>query len=162
MTSDGVDLIHKNDAGSALLRLLKHVTNAGRTYAYKHLDEVGARNREERHFSLARDRFGEQRLASPRRSHQQHTAWNSTSQLLKLLRILQKVDQLLDFFLGFIAARDVGKGRRVVSVVKHASFALAKTESAALAAALHLAHEIDPYAYQQQNRTPGRQHSQQK
>jgi hypothetical protein len=61
----------------------------------------------------------------------------------------------VDFLLGLVAAGDVGKGDGVGRFVHHARAALAEGEGAALAAALHLAHEEDPDADQQQHREPG-------
>jgi hypothetical protein len=49
------------------------------------------------------------------------------------------------------------KGGGVVGLVEHARLALAEAEGAALAAALHLAHEVDPHADQQQHRAPADQ-----
>ncbi len=60
-----------------------------------------------------------------------------------------------DFFLGFLAAGHVGEGDGVVALVEHARTALAERERAAAPAALHLAHEEDPHADQQQHREPG-------
>ena len=67
---------------------------------------------------------------------------------------LQEVDELRDLFLRLVAAGDVGEGDGVVGLVEHARLALAEAERAALAAALHLAHEEDPDADQQQHREP--------
>ena len=50
--ADGVDLVHEDDAGRGLLRLLEEVAHAGRADADEHLDEVGARDREERDAGL--------------------------------------------------------------------------------------------------------------
>jgi hypothetical protein len=46
-------------------------------------------------------------------------------------------------------------GHRVVGLVQDLRLALAERERAAAAAALHLAHEEDPHADQQQHREPG-------
>jgi hypothetical protein len=77
------------------------------------------------------------------------------AQLLELGGIAQEIDQFGDFFLGFVAAGDVGEGDGVGRLVEHARARLAEGEGAALAAALHLAHEEDPDADQQQHREPG-------
>ena len=156
-----VDFIDEDDAGRALLRLLEHVAHPGCTDPDEHLDEVGARDREKRHLGLAGNGLGQQSLAGSRRADQQHPTWDATAELLKLLRILQEVDQLLDLFLGLIAAGDVGKRGGVVGLVEHARLALAKTERSALAAALHLAHEVHPDADQQQHRAPADQQADQ-
>ena len=74
----------------------------------------------------------------------------------------KEVDQLLDLFLGFIAAGDIGEGRGVVGLVEHAGLRLSEAEGAALAAALHLPHEVDPHADQQQHRAPGHKNTHQR
>jgi hypothetical protein len=51
LASHGVDLVDEHDAGRMLLRLLEHVAHARRAHADEHLDEVGARDREERALS---------------------------------------------------------------------------------------------------------------
>ena len=66
VTTDGVDLVDEDDAGRVLLPLLEQVANAARADADEHLDEVGARDGEERHARLAGDRAREQRLAGAR------------------------------------------------------------------------------------------------
>jgi hypothetical protein len=69
--------------------------------------------------------------------------------------IAQEVDHLGDFLLGLVAAGDVGEGDGVRRFIHHARAALAEGEGAALAAALHLAHEENPDADQQQHGEPG-------
>ena len=79
MAPDRVDFIDEDDAGRVLLRLLEHVAHAARADADEHLDEVGARNREERHVGLAGDRARGQGLAGARWADEQHAARNSTA-----------------------------------------------------------------------------------
>ena len=55
MAADGVDFVDKDDAGRVLLGLFEHVAHAGGADADEHLDEVRARNGEERHVGLADD-----------------------------------------------------------------------------------------------------------
>ena len=55
-------------------------------------------------------RLGQQRLAGARRADQQQAARNAAAELLEFLRVLQEVDDFLDFFLGLVAAGDVGEG----------------------------------------------------
>src|SRR2546427_411565 len=103
---------------------------------------------------LARDGAREQRLAGARSAHHQHAARDAAAELLELRRIAQEVDQLGDFLLGLLAARDVGERHGVGRLVEHPRARLAERERAAAAPALHLAHEEDPHADQQQHREP--------
>jgi hypothetical protein len=154
LPADRVDLVDEHDAWRVLLRLLEHVAHARRAHADEHLDEVGARDREERHLRLAGDRLREQRLAGARRADHQHAARNATAELLELRRVAQELDELGDLFLRLVAAGDVGEGHRVVRLVEHPRLALAEAERAAPAPALHLPHEEDPHADQKQHREP--------
>ena len=54
-TADRVDLVDEHDAGRVLLGLLEHVADTACADTHEHLDEVGARDGEERHARLARD-----------------------------------------------------------------------------------------------------------
>ena len=56
---NGVDLVNKNNAGRLLLRLLKHVADAGRAHPHKHLYKIGARYGEKWHFGFTGDRLGQ-------------------------------------------------------------------------------------------------------
>ncbi len=55
MTADCVDFVDEHDAGRVLLGLFEHVANAAGADAHEHLDEVRARDGEERHVGLAGD-----------------------------------------------------------------------------------------------------------
>ncbi len=74
MAPDRVDFVDEDDAGRVLLGLLEHVAHPARADADEHLDEVRARDGEERHVGFARDRPGGQGLAGARRADQQHAA----------------------------------------------------------------------------------------
>ena len=84
-------------------------------------------------------------------------ARNAATELLEFGRIAQELDQFGDVLLGLVAAGDIGKGDVVGRLVHQPRLALAEREGAALAAALHLAHEIDPDADQKQHRPPADQ-----
>ena len=56
MPADRVDLVDEDDAGRVLLGLLEHVAHTTCADTDKHLDEIGAGDREERHVRLAGDR----------------------------------------------------------------------------------------------------------
>src|SRR6185436_19183835 len=154
MAADRVDFVDEDDARRVLLGLLEHVAHAAGADADEHLDEVGTGDREERHLRLAGDRLGEQRFAGARRAHHQHAARDAPAELLELRRVAEEFDQLGHFLLRLVTACDVGERDGVVRLVKHPRLALAEAERAAPAAALHLPHEEDPHADQQQHREP--------
>src|SRR2546430_2397621 len=81
--ADGIDFIDEDDAGRILLGLLEHVAHARRADADEHLDEIGTRNREERHVGFAGDGAGEQGLAGARRADQQHAFRDAAAQPLE-------------------------------------------------------------------------------
>jgi hypothetical protein len=120
LAADRVDLVDEDDAGRVLLGLLEHVAHARGADADEHLDEVGAGNREERHLGLAGDGLGQQRLAGAGGADHQHAARNASAELLELGRIAQELDQFGHFFLGLVAAGDVGEGDGVGRLVEHA------------------------------------------
>src|ERR1700761_2865687 len=62
VATDGVDLVHEDDAGTVLLGLLEQVAHARGADADEHLDEVRPGDREERHAGLAGHRPSQQRL----------------------------------------------------------------------------------------------------
>ena len=95
MAADRVDLVHEDDAGVRLLGLLEQVADARGADADEHLDEVGARDREERHPGLAGDRAREQRLAGAGRPVQQHALRDPRAERLELLRVLEELLDLL-------------------------------------------------------------------
>ena len=75
VTTDGVDLVDEDDAGRVLLALLEEVAHAARADADEHLDEVGARDAEERNARFTGDGAREQRLAGARRAHHAARPW---------------------------------------------------------------------------------------
>ncbi len=153
MPADGVDFVDEHDAGCVLLGLLEHVADAAGADADEHLDEVGARDGEERHVGLAGDGAGQQRLAGARRADQQAALGNLAAQPLELLRVLQEVDDLLELGLGLVDARDVLEGDAAVLLGEQAGARFAKAHGAA-GTALHLAQEEDVDADQHQHGQP--------
>jgi hypothetical protein len=95
VATDGVDLVHEDDAGRVLLRLLEQVAHSGSPDADEHLDEVRAGDREERHPGLARDRPREQRLAGARRPVEEHALRDPSPERLEPLRVLEELLDLV-------------------------------------------------------------------
>ena len=78
---------------------------------------------------------------------------------MESLWVTQEVNNFANLFFRLVAAGHIGKGHCVVVLVHHARFALTEAKGAAFAAALHLAHEINPNANQEQHRSPADQES---
>ena len=141
--ADGIDLIDEDDARGVLLGLLEHVAHARGAHADEHLDEVRARDGEERHLGLAGDGAREQRLAGARRADHQHALGDLAAELLELAGILQEVDDLDDLLLGLIHAGHIGEGHVDLILPEQARPALAEGHGAAAAGrALHLAQQV--------------------
>ena len=157
--ADGVDLVDEDDAGGILLGLLEHVAHARGADADEHLHEVGARDGEERHVRLAGDGARDQRLAGAGGADQQRAARDAAAEPLELLRIAQELDDLLQVGLGLVHARHVLERDTAVTLGQQLGLGFAEAHGAA-AARLHLAHEEDPHADQQQHREPVDQHAQ--
>ena len=151
VAAHGVDLVDEDDAGRALLALLEQVADAAGADADEHLHEVGARNREERNVRLARNRAGQQGLARARRADQQNSLGNPPAQLLKLLRLAEELDNLLQLFLGLLDARDVLEGHFLLLVRQQPGAALAEAERL-VPAGLHLPHHENPEGDDQDER----------
>ena len=154
MTTDRIDLIDKNNAWGLLFRLIKHVANARCANADKHLDKIRSRNREERHFSFAGNRFSKQGFTRTGLSHHEDAARYTSAQLLKATGVTQKLNKLLYVFLGFIDACNVGKRCRNLVLTQQLCLALTKAHWATTttAATLHLTHEEHENRQNKQNR----------
>src|SRR5690606_2017508 len=148
-----VDLVDEDDAGRVLLALLEEVAHAAGADAHEHLDEVGAADGEERNVGLARDGAREQRLAGPRRPHEQDALRDAASELLELLGLAEELDDLLEFVLRLVDAGDVLEGDLLLRAGRQLRLALAERQRL-VAAALHLTHEEDPEPDEEQNRGP--------
>src|SRR3569832_501491 len=159
MTADGVDFIDEDDAGRVLLRLFEHIAHARRAHAHEHLDEIGTRDREERHLGLAGNGFRQQRLTGTRRTHHQYATGDLAAEFLELAGVAQELDQLGHFLLGFFHAGHVGESNLALVLAHHAGPRATKGHGATTtAAALPLPHEENPHGYQQQHGEPGNEH----
>ena len=156
VAADGVDLVDEDDAGRVLLGLLEHVAHAAGADADEHLDEVGARDGEERHVRLAGDGAREQRLAGAGRTDQQHAARNASAEPLEFAGVAQKFDDLLQVELGLVDARDVLESDAAVRLGQKLGRDFAEAERLA-AGALHLPRQENPHADQRDERQPGDQ-----
>ena len=139
VAAHGVDLVHEDDAGRVLLGLVEQVAHARGADADEHLDEVRARDGEERHARLAGDGPGQQGLAGAGRAVEQHALGDAGAELLELLGVLQELLDLVELLDGFVGARHVLE--RDLGRIDAHPFGPALAEAHHLgAAALHAAH----------------------
>ncbi len=157
MTAHGVDLVDEDDAGRLFLGLVKHVANPRRAHTNEHFHKVGAGDGKERHLGLTGDRLGQQGFTRSWLTDHQNTTRNPPTQLLKLARIAEKLNQLLHVFFRFINARNIGKGCCDLIFPEQSRLALAKAHgpATATAAALHLPHEEHKHCDDNQDREAG-------
>ena len=152
--ADRVDLVDEDQAGRVLLALLEHVAHPARADAHEHLDEIGARDREERHVGFARDGASQQGLAGAGRADQQDALRDLAAEALELLGVAQVLDDLLKLLLGFVDAGDVVEGHAALALGQQPCARLAEAHRLA-AARLHLAHHEDPDTDEEQQWEPG-------
>ena len=142
--------------GAFCFGLFEQVANARRAHADEHLDELRAGDREERHASLAGHRLRQQRLAGPRRSHQQHSLGNAATELLIFRRLAEEVDDFLQLQLGFVHARDILKGDlNPAGLVVDLGLILAESQRS-----LHLRDAAHPNSVNQRNERKGKEPNQ--
>ena len=156
VAADGVDLVDEDDARRVLLRLLEHVAHPARADADEHLDEVGARDGEERHIGLAGDGARQQRLAGAGRADQQQAARNAAAEPLEFARVAQELDDLLQIELGLVDAGHIVEGDAAMRLGQKLCARLAEAERFA-AGALHLSRQENPHADQRDEGQPGDQ-----
>ena len=145
VAADGVDLVHEDDAGRVLFGLLEEVADAAGADADEHLDEVRAGDREEGDAGLAGDGAGEQRLAGAGRAVEQDALGDAGAERLEFLRVLEEFLDLLQLLHRLVDPGDVAEGdfRRVDRHPLRFRFAEVHHPRAA---ALHLVHQEDPEA----------------
>ena len=117
-TADCVEFVDEHDARRFFARLFEQLAHAGSTNSDEHLDELGTADVEERHPRFAGYGAREQRLAGSRRAEQQNPFRHPATEALNARRILQELDDLLQFLLRLIGAgdvveRDLGAGLRM-------------------------------------------------
>src|SRR6266404_1995249 len=118
MTPDGINLIDEDETGRVLLALLEQITYPRSADADEHLDEIRTRNREEGNIRLAGNRARQQGLARSRGAHHQNPFGNPAAKLLKLLRLFQELNNLLQFFLGFFDAGNILERHALLLIAK--------------------------------------------
>ena len=115
MAPYGIDLVDEDDAGRVGLPLFKQVPHTRCTHPDEHFHEIRSGHLEEGAPRLTRHSLGQQSLSSSRRPHEEHPLRKPPAQPGKALGVLQKVDDLREFLLGFVGASHILEGdlRRV-------------------------------------------------
>ena len=106
----GVELVDEDERRRHLARLGEEVADAGGADADQRLDEVRAREREERRLGLAGGRLGEQRLAGPRRADEEHALRRPRADRGVFARVGEVVADLAQLGHRFAGAGDVVEG----------------------------------------------------
>ena len=153
VAADGVDFIDEDDAGRAFLALFEEIANSGGADTDEHLDEIGSRDREEGNIGLAGDGPGEQRLAGSRRTHEQHALGDLSAEPLELLRVLEKIDDLLELLLGLRDTGDILEGDLFLFRGEELGLGLAEGHGLG-PAGLHLPEENEPEPDENEERRP--------
>jgi hypothetical protein len=110
VAADGVDLVHEDDAGGVLLRLLEEVAHAAGADADEHLDEVRAGDREEGDAGLTGDGAGQQRLSGARGAVEEHALRDAGAERLELLRVLEELLDLVQLLHRLVDPGDIAEG----------------------------------------------------
>ena len=147
--ADGVDLVDEDDARRLLLGLLEKVADTRGAHADEHLDEVGTRNREERHVGLACDGLRQQGLTRPRRAYEQRPLGDFGTQFLIFVGLLEEIHDLHDLDLGLLQPGHILERDALgVILVEHLRLGLAHVHDAAArtasGTARHRPHDEEP------------------
>ncbi len=76
--------------------------------AHEHFHKIRTAHAEERHAGLSGHGLGQQGFTGSGRAHQQDALGHASAQIFKIGRVLEKIDDLLQFVLGLVAAGNIG------------------------------------------------------
>ena len=156
-----VDLVDEDDGGGLLLGLVKQVPDPAGAYAHVQLHKVGAGDGQEVDSGLSGHRFGDQRLASARRAHQQHALGDAGPQGDELLGVPEKLHDLLELLLLLVRPGHVVEGDLLALVGQGAGAGVAEPAGAGAAAGVGVGlaqvHHIPEGAHHQNDNQVGQQ-----
>src|SRR5690606_815277 len=141
------------DARRILLGLFEHVADTACADADEHFDEVRTGNGEERHIGFASNRTRKQRLTGTGRANEQNAPRNLAAKTLELLRIAQEFDDFLKILLGFVHTGNILESNAAMRFRQKLGLRLTEAHRTARTT-LHLAHEENPHAEDQDHRQP--------
>src|SRR4029079_7684625 len=107
LAADGVDLVDEDDRRRTLLRGIEQIANAASADADEHLNELGAGDGIEGDARFAGDAAGQERLARPGGTIEEHALGHPAAELLELFGILQELDDFHQIGFDAFDARDV-------------------------------------------------------
>ena len=142
LAAHGVDLVDEDDGGSHLLGLVKQVADTACAHAHIQLHKVGAGDGQKLNVCLACHSLCQQGLAGARRANQQHALGDAGAHGGIGFRVLQKVHDLRQLFLLFLAAGNVVEGLFVLLLAAQTGAGLAELGHTAACAAALLHHHI--------------------
>ena len=127
-TAHCVDFVNEDDAGSNLGSFFEEISDAACTHTYEHLHKVGAGDGEERHICFTGNGFCKEGLAGTGRAYQQSTLRQLCADFGVFVGIMQKVNDLLQRFFGFVLSCHILKGN--AGLLFHIDFGLGFAEAA--------------------------------
>ena len=149
-SSDCIDLIDKNNAGSILGGLLKQVTHTACTHADIQLYEIRSRQGEERHMCLSCHRTRKERFTGSGRADKKCSLGELRADLYVALRVVKKIHDLHQRLLGLILTGNVLKRHAGVALNILLRIGLPDTHHSATSA--HLAHNQQHQAPEKKKR----------
>ena len=123
-----VDFVDEHYARHALFSHCEKVSHPACAHADEHFNEVRSAYGKERNVSLSRNRLCEQRFTCSRRAYEKHALRNSRAEKSKFFGVFQEFYNLLQLFLFFFRAGDVGKSN--LNVLVYAGFCFAEIHRA--------------------------------
>ncbi len=154
VAAHGVEFVDEDDARRVFLSLVEEVPHPGGPDADEHFNEIGTADAEEGNVRLPRDGPGQERLSRPRRTHEQHAFGDPSPETGELLGIFQKFNDFLEFVLRLVDPRHILEGD-LLRLVRHEAGAALAEGHGLPAAGLHLAHEENPHADEENDGEPG-------
>ncbi|KAI6764858.1 hypothetical protein HG531_012745 [Fusarium graminearum] len=107
LASNSIKLVDKDNGRGLVLGGSEELTDSLGTNANKDLVKLTTRHVEERNTGFTGNGSSKKRLTGTGRTNQEDTLGKLGTEVAKLLRVLQKFDDFLEFFLGFIATVDI-------------------------------------------------------
>ena len=109
-TTHGINLIDEDNAWRLFLSLSEEVANTGCTDTHKHFNEVGTAHREEWYTCFTSYSLCQERLTCSRRTHEECSLRNLTTQVGIFLWVFEELHDFLHFLFGTFLSGHVLEG----------------------------------------------------